>query len=773
MEHDPFSLEVIHKFEEEVKEGIKKNHRRMFIFPDGITHEFYLKIIKTYFEIYSIIPVKILFASHDVNSIFQSIHSGLEPENFNVKIVEFPKINKILGQTFDLLVLDLTEQLKPNDLGILVETVKGGGVILVLTPNFETWKKSITFFQRTLITPPFSEGDLNFRFTPYFINNLEKYEGIIILDFLNSQIQKGTFSKSEPLSEKIEFHQTAPFNKIFYKIAITDDQKSFLDSLEFILQKDEKKRVIILTADRGRGKSAILGIGAVAISQLLIEKYRYPHVKILVTAPDINNTKVVMEFAEKALNALNLRVIIKKNALITRKITILYEDLIEAIEEKSDLTIVDESASISLPILSNLLENSKKIIFSSTLHGYEGAGRGFSILFRNDLYKKSNLKIMEIGMNEPIRYSLNDPIEQWLFDTLFLNAQPAQLNNDDMSDIANSNLEVKKIDLDRCFLDDEKEIFTNFAGIIVFAHYRNQPDDIVVLSDSPHHEAWAMFTETQKNIVNVVQVAEEGNLSEQDIQNMLKGKQFSGNILPWISITHFRTGELAKLNGARIVRIATHPDLFRQGLGSKMLSKIEEFYKNLDYDWIGTSFGLNPNLLDFWVKNGYSPFHLSSRITPSTGEYSIILIKSLSNKSEKIIRLLRQEFKFKIFEWFRTIFYNLPPKLAFSVLESTQQIEKPIIFNNSVTKIQKERLNAYFKGFLDYSNTSDVIIQILKYYFLNFEKDAIDLSKKQKDLIMMKCLQSRTWQQTLDHLNLKYEVANGLLRKAIRKISRV
>ncbi|MFX0135258.1 MAG: tRNA(Met) cytidine acetyltransferase TmcA [Candidatus Hodarchaeota archaeon] len=773
MEDDVFFENCLQKFENEVKEAINNNHRRMFILPKGSIHD----IIPNFFTLYIIlrpaISIKVLFASSQNNSTFQNIRSNLDPTIFHVTDIKFSQLNQILGQTFDILVLDLTKQLKPNDLGILIETIRGGGIIFVLTPDFISWKKNITLFQQTLITPPFSIGDINFRFTPFFIENLKKYKGIIIFDSLNHQILEGSYSSQKsPLSVKA-IYKTAPFKKMFYDLVATTDQRSILNSLEFILQKDRRKRVIILTADRGRGKSAILGIGAIAFSHFLVEKLNYSHVKILITSPKIENTEVFFQFAEKALKSLNYKMRIKKKSLFTEKITIQYKDLLESINQKSNLTIIDECASIPIPILFEILESSQNIIFSSTLHGYEGAGRGFSILFRNELHKKKDLKISQVGLNEPIRYSFNDPIEKWLFDTLFLNAQPAKLNSEDISDVTNSNLEVKKIDLDECFLRKEQELFSDFAGIFVFAHYRNQPDDIVVLSDSPHHEAWAIFTKNQKHIVNVVQIAKEGNLFDSNIQEMLKGNQTPGNIIPWICITHYRLGNFAKLKGVRIVRIATHPDLFQKGLGSKMLTQIEENYKNLDFDWIGTSFGLTPELLRFWEKNGYKSIHLSSRMTPSTGEYSIVMIKPLSAESEKMVNLIRQEFKFKIFEWFRTIYYNLPADLAFNLLESTQKFEDPVIFKIALTQNQKDRLDAYFGGILDYSNTSDVINQVLKYYFLNFEKDKVKLSPKQKELIIMRCLQARSWQQTLNYSKLKYKVGHGLLRKAIRKIYKV
>ncbi|MHA1386145.1 MAG: GNAT family N-acetyltransferase [Candidatus Helarchaeota archaeon] len=687
MQEDPFSVKVFHKFVDEVKKAIQENHRRIFVFPNEESDEKIIKNLKIYYKIRASSLLKILFASHASNTLFQKIKSKLDKKKFKIMEIEFPNIQKVLGQTFDILVLDLTAQLKPNDLGIIIETVKGGGIILFITPEFELWKKSITLFQRTLISPPFTKEDLKFRFTPYFIESLKKYQGIIIFDDIKREIIEGSYYGDIKILHEVELHATSPFKKFFYDMAVTEDQKLILNTMEFILKESEKKKIIILTADRGRGKSAILGIGAVAYSYYLIQNNLKSRVRILVTAPEIENVEVLMQFAKKALISLNYKLRIRKNSIISNKIVIEFKPLLEAVNEHSDLTIIDECASISIPILFDLLETSDNIVYSSTIHGYEGAGRGFSILFRKQLHNRPNLKITEAEMKQPIRYALNDPIEEWLFETLFLKAQPAHLNNEDIEDVLKANFEVKKLDLDECFLGEQTEMFTNFAGIFVFAHYRNQPDDIVILSDSPHHEAWAIFTKTRKNIINVVQIAKEGGLSKETINYMLKGKQVPGNLIPWIAVTHFRHGEFANLKGARIVRIATHPELYQKGLGSVILNQIEEYYKNNKFDWIGTSFGLSKDLLNFWTKNGYSPIHLSSRLTPSTGEYSIIMLKPLTEKTEKLVKMLQQEFKFKIFEWLRTIFYTLPSNLAYSVLESTQKLEDPPIYEIRSVKI--------------------------------------------------------------------------------------
>ncbi len=113
-----------------------------------------------------------------------------------------------------------------------------------------------------------------------------------------------------------------------------------------------------------------------------------------------------------------------------------------------------------------------------------------------------------------------------------------------------------------------------------------------------------------------VELAEEGGISDDLIDMVVRGLKLPGNIIPdrlikyWGGLTDF-----AKLKGWRIIRIATHPPELqdRGGLGTEMLRRIEEEAREKGIDWVGVGFGVNAKLLNFWIKNGYMPVHISPR----------------------------------------------------------------------------------------------------------------------------------------------------------------
>ena len=51
-------------------------------------------------------------------------------------------------------------------------------------------------------------------------------------------------------------------------------------------------------------------------------------------------------------------------------------------------------------------------------------------------------------------------------------------------------------------------------------------------------------------------------------------------MIPWTVSEQFRQYDFGELSGARIVRIATHPDFQRAGYGKEALRQLEEYYRD-------------------------------------------------------------------------------------------------------------------------------------------------------------------------------------------------
>jgi len=53
----------------------------------------------------------------------------------------------------------------------------------------------------------------------------------------------------------------------------------------------------------------------------------------------------------------------------------------------------------------------------------------------------------------------------------------------------------------------------------------------------------------------------EGEISKKSVaENLSRGKRAAGDLIPWTIAQQFQDQDFPSLSGARIVRIATHPD---------------------------------------------------------------------------------------------------------------------------------------------------------------------------------------------------------------------
>ena len=120
------------------------------------------------------------------------------------------------------------------------------------------------------------------------------------------------------------------------------------------------------------------------------------------------------------------------------------------------------------------------------------------------------------------------------------------------------------------------------------AHYKNSPNDLQMLSDAPAHELYVLLGPTATSssggrlpdVLCVVQVAFEGRISKQTLSdNTARGRSAAGDLIPWSLSMQFGDDGFATLCGARVVRIATHPDVQKMGYGSRAMQLLLMHFK--------------------------------------------------------------------------------------------------------------------------------------------------------------------------------------------------
>lgn len=676
---------------------------------------------------------------------------------------------KLLGQTFQGAVIDLLEDLRPNYIGIISGLIEKGGLLILQAPSWDNWDNKVTLFKRNLIVPNYDKPR-NIFITWFKKKILDHKENMFVYDADNDKLLNDPeLSYEMPKETKIEIPKDIIFPKEIYELALTQDQINVIKESESLKEFTEKKKVIVVTANRGRGKSCAIGLSISGLIKALSEDKK--RVKIIVTSPSLENTQSLMELAIKGIERQNLKIKVDRNkegyiyGIYGENFTISYLEPKDAIEEPCDILAIDEASGLPVTILIKLWQYHKKILIASTLHGYEGAGRGFSFRFLNYLKKDENTELKLLEMITPIRYAENDPIEKWLFDVLLLDAEPADIDNNDLNDINNDKLSYLIVKPEDLFFKDE-QLLRQIFGIYVQAHYRNEPDDLALIADAPHYIIRAIKTSKGK-VVSASLIAEEGGLNYEFCKSLLLEDKTKGNIIPDRIIKHYRIVDFGTLKGWRIVRIATHPMLQNKGLGSKLLSFIENEGIDKKLDWIGSGFGINLELANFWAKNGFPIIHMSPDRNPISGEYTVLVLKPLTEKAKKIQNIIINIFKNKLIYSLYDTYKTMEPELAIALLNSIP-IEYNII---NLSEIEKQRLWAYLYGTMTYETTNDIIFKIVNSYFKMLPLNNELLNDIEKKALILKVLQGRNWREVSKEMRVSLDKAEKIVKMGVSKLS--
>lgn len=666
-------------------------------------------------------------------------------EKFKGELIHWKNSLNVLGMTFSSLIMDLSEGFHPNDLGIVVETVEEGGIIIAISPPIENWRNLISKWHEDLISEPFRLEDVVGRFYRRFVERTLNAEGVIIFDLDRKEIIKRfEFTPKVNPREEIVLPEGARFKRKLYKLCATQDQVRVLQLFERFFERERERKAVVITADRGRGKTAVLGIVTPALVSRLERLLKRP-IRVLVVAPTPQAVQNYFKFLIKAMRRQGMKgFYVKENeGLITvlnsKYARVEYAIPRRALEERefADILIVDESAGIEVPVLFQIIEGARHVIFSTTIHGYEGTGRSFNVRFLKKLEEDQSIEVEKIHMSEPIRYGAGDPIESWLYDTLLLNAQPAEIGEEELAKIRKSELQFEILDKD-LLLKNEK-LLREFFGIYVLAHYRNRPSDLAVLLDTPNH--LPAVVRVNEKVVCSLHLAIEGGLSEELIAKIRSGYKPRGQIIPDLVLKHFWNYDFSKRKGVRIVRIAVHPNAMNMGVGSFALNKVIEWAKQNELDWVGSGFGVSSELVRFWLKNGFLPIHMTPQRNEVSGEYTIIVLRSI--KVDKAVVEMNVEFIRRFIEYLSDELSDLETETAISILKSLKGDVKCNPPNFS--EVDVERIKKYFEGLGFYEYISDLARPLVRFYYSNKEKKELEI--KEEQILVAKCLQLRPWRE--------------------------
>ncbi|KAF8477042.1 GNAT acetyltransferase 2-domain-containing protein [Kalaharituber pfeilii] len=561
----------------------------------------------------------------------------------NIRYVYYKETDKILGNTYGTCILQDFEALTPNLLARTIETVEGGGLVILLLKTMSSLKQLYTMAMdvharyRTE-----AHDDVVARFNERFILSLADCANCLVIDDeMNVLPISGgkTIKELPPLSEDSgKAKLTAELNEIKESLAevqpagplvnltkTVDQAKAVMTFIDAIAEKTLRSTVT-LTAARGRGKSAALGI---AVAAAVAHGYS----NIFITSPSPENLKTLFEFIFKGFDALNYsdhldydiiqstnpafnKAIVRVNIHRQHRQTIQYIQPQDAhVLGQAELVVIDEAAAIPLPLVRKLL-GPYLVFMASTINGYEGTGRSLSLKLIQQLREQSSgvikptegetadrsgkatkgevsayggRTLRETTLSEPIRYTPGDPVEAWLNKLLCLDATLPTAGRVNVGGTPSPDkCDLYSVNRDTLFSYHpvSEKFLQKMMALYVASHYKNSPNDLQLMSDAPAHQLFVLLPPTEEGSKQlpdplvVIQVALEGQISRQSVLNALnRGRREGGDLIPWLVSQQFQDEEFAGLSGGRVVRIATNPDYIRMGYGKRALQCLIDFFE--------------------------------------------------------------------------------------------------------------------------------------------------------------------------------------------------
>ncbi|WML89514.1 GNAT family N-acetyltransferase [Thiothrix lacustris] len=474
------------------------------------------------------------------------------------------KAHTLLGQECTALVFDAHSGFDVNAFAAVSGTLCGGGTLFLLTPPLDDWATFPDPDYRRFLPYPYQPDAVDGRFLRRLVGMLEERESVC--------------------------NTPPPTTVGAYYIRPLRDQ---INAIRSILQAPLP---VVLTADRGRGKSAALGMAA---SQLFAAGKR-----VLLTAPSRATVEAVFKHAENP------------------PLFFAPDDLLQTLPQ-GDVLLVDEAAAIPVPLLLKMLEHYPRCVFSTTLHGYEGSGRGFALRFQKVLDVQAP-GWQAVRLHQPIRWGEHDPLENFINQALLLD-----VGGDEEEGVCNTPLHSVYRQLDRDELAANEALLRQVFGLLVTAHYQTRPSDLRQMLDAPDISIHVL--EQDGKMLAVALLSREGGLDTELTAAIHAGvRRPHGHLIPQTLTFHAHMAGAAELLCERVMRIAVCPPLQHQGLGAQLLLHLLAFAERSGVDYMGVSYAMTPNLLRFWERAGFVLARVGFRKDAASGSHSVVQVKALS-----------------------------------------------------------------------------------------------------------------------------------------------
>ncbi|HVL00223.1 MAG TPA: GNAT family N-acetyltransferase [Dongiaceae bacterium] len=633
------------------------------------------------------------------------------------------KANHELGREADCVVVDLFDGLAVDTLAAVTGLVRAGGCLVLLGPLLAEW-------------PHFPDPDYaRIRVEPFGVDAVRRHF-LTRLARMLARDSRAARVECEGTANWPDFEQPTQVSKVALGVE-TSETGHWPDELgcahaeqrqavEAVLQvaRGHRHRPLVLQADRGRGKSAALGIAA----GILLKAGK----RILVTAPRPEAVASLRQFAR-----------LGAGALADEQLVFVAPDLLNQTLPPADLLLVDEAAAIAPALLQHWLQHYSRLVFATTVQGYEGTGHGFAIRFKRTLdtlapgWKQCSLR-------QPVRWNEGDPLEALINELLLLDAcsetaLPAERGGAKGSAPEETLTYLPVLEELTARLGELPEAeLRELFGLLVTAHYRTRPSDLRTLLDGPNVRTFVL--REQGSVLAVVMVADEGRLPAELSQAILDGRRRPhGQVLPQTLAVHLNLADALPQRSWRVVRIAVHSQARRRGLGRHCLEQLALLAQRENVPLLGSLFAASADVLAFWQQCGFQVLRVGLTPEATSGSHPVLVARALDAAGTDLLARARRRFE----QTFLTALADAHPQLpAALVLTAWGHATQPSpVLPDSADHLD---LQHFMAGHKTYENAAAALSRyVLAWMYAHSLLDL--LAPDDQVLLVGKILQKQPW----------------------------
>ena len=587
--------------------------------------------------------------------------------------IAFSKAETLLGQESECVVYDGFSGINTDVLCMAAGLIKSGGVLILLLPQ-----------DILQMEDKYGQWQGASSQQHYFLNYLLKQLKQDMV-FINED----DAGQMPPIKELMFSAEPAFVNDL------SAQQHEVMQDLNAWLER-KNTPVFVITADRGRGKSTLLG-------QFVLKHQA-----------DFN---IVVTAASKA----QVNILFKRIGDNQRNVQFIAPDEIIRRNKPVNCLIIDEAAMLPNSMLQQCLALSNKTVMATTTGGYEGTGQGFLIKFMHNF--ETN-KMIHRQLSEAIRWGQADEMESWFNRVLMLKPDKQEYNGQ------LNNLSIQQVSKKQ--LADDNQTLSDIYALLISAHYRTRPSDLRQLMEDDNQQIFV--TKSANQIVGVLLLNEEGGFDDELSHQIFMGKRRpQGHLFAQMITAQAGVKGFAVLKGLRVQRIAVDENYRQQGVGRLLIESAEKLVEKLQLNYLASSFALDPSMSFFWNRMGFRLVHIGSGKGKSTGRQTVAVIKSVDPQVINVMNLLMQKVTRYLPVWLLCYCQTMVWQDVYALLGLLNA-------ENEFTSLDEDEIMAFGEGYRGFDLSQAVLQKLLISRLIDAR-----LSNLDNKLLIEKILLNKDW----------------------------